>query len=171
MALLILCIAVTMVGYFFVIQNVWNKAARVSAYKNDIIFGDQKKQYAENMLRSFEIIQPDIDNLKNFFVKKQGEVEFIELVEKTARGEGLEIEINSVSLDSPVSLTTHRMEYLVLRLEVKGTWSSLWNFSKLVEILPYSVDVNSLALVRTQTEKGKPVVWKGVYNIRVLKQK
>ncbi len=171
MALLSLCIGLAMAAYFFLIQNVWEKAARVSAYKNDIIFGGEKKQYAEDLLRSFQTTQPDIDNLRNFFVKKQGEVDFIEFVEKTARDQGLEIKINSVSLDAPTSLATHGMEYLVLRVEVKGTWLSVWNFSKLLPTLPYSVDVNSIALFSTPAEKDKPVIWRGVYSIRVLKQK
>lgn len=171
MALLSLCISMVIAGYFFLIQNVWEKAARVSAYKNDIVFGGEKKQYAEDLLRSFQMTQTDIDSLRNFFVKRAGEVEFIEFVEKTARDQGLEIKINSVSLDAPTSLATHGMEYLVLRVEVKGTWLSIWNFSKLLPTLPYSVDVNSLAFFRAEAEKDKPVMWTGVYSIRVLKQK
>jgi len=171
MAFLGLCIVATVTAYFFLMQNVWEKAARVSAYKNDIIFGDQKKQHAESLLSSFEAMQPDVDSLRNFFLKRSGEVDFIEFVEKIAKDEGLEIKINSVSLDSPAPLATHGMEYLVLRVEVKGTWPSLWNFSKLLPTMPYSVDVNSLALFSSQAEKDKPVIWRGVYSIRVLKQK
>jgi hypothetical protein len=150
---------------------VWQKAAVISSYRNDIIFGDQKKEYAENMLLSFETTQVDIDTLQNFFVKKQGEVEFIEYLEQSAKKGGLEIKIDSVSLDSTKEMASNAMEYLVLRFNVSGSWVQVWGFSQTLEVLPYSIDVDSLALLRTDTDKTKPAVWKGVYNIRVLKKK
>jgi hypothetical protein len=109
--------------------------------------------------------------LQNFFVKKQGEVEFIEFLERSAKERGLEIEIDAVSLSSTKEMTNHGMEYLVLRFHVNGNWGPVWNFSEALEIFPYSIDIDSLALLRVDTEKTKPALWKGVYNIRVLKKK
>ncbi len=169
--LLVTATILTLVGYFFLIKTVWEKAALISSYRNDITFGDQKKEYAENMVLSFESTQVDIDTLQNLFVKKQGEVEFIEFLEQSAKERGLEIKIDSVSLDSTKEMVSHGMEYLVLRFSVNGTWAHVWNFSEALEVLPYSIDVESLALLRTDTEKGKPALWKGVYNIRILKKK
>ena len=171
MGLLIVAIILTLVAYFFLIQKVWEKAALISSYRNDITFGDQKKEYAENMLRSFETTQADIDILQNFFVKKQGEVEFIEFLERSAKERGLEIKIETVSLDSTKVMASHGMEYLVLRFTVGGTWMHVWNFSEALEVFPYSVDIDSLTLLQIDTEKTKPATWKGIYNIRVLKKK
>lgn len=172
MAFLGICIILAGFGYFLLIKNVWGKAVLISSYKNDIAFGDQKNQYAESMLRSFETTQVDIDNLQNFFVKKQGEVEFIEFIEGEAKNQGLLVGIDTVSLDSTPEMKVHGMEYLVLRLHVSGSWSRVWNFSQSLEVLPYSVDVDSLALLREDTEQTTgPVVWKGIYNIRILKKK
>lgn len=169
--LLTIAILLTVLGYFFFIKTVWQKATSISLYKSDISFGDQKRKYAEDMLRSFEITQSDIDSLQNLFVKEQGEVEFIEFIEKTAKDRGLLVEIDTVSIDSSKILANHGMEYLLLRFNVNGSWSNVWNFSQILELLPYSINVDSLALMRVDTEKAKPTVWKGVYNIRVLKKK
>lgn len=171
MGLLLIAIILALVCYFFLVKTVWQKAAVISSYQNDLTFGDQKKEYAENMLLSFETTQADIDTLQNFFVKKQGEVEFIEYVEQSAKERGLEIKIDSVSLDSTKEMTRKGMEYLVLRFNVSGGWTRVWNFSQALEVLPYSIDVDSLALLRADTDKTKPALWKGVYNIRVLKKK
>lgn len=171
MGLLVIAIILALVGYFFLIKTVWQKAAVISSYRNDIVFGDQKKKYAENMLLSFETTQVDINTLQNLFVKKQGEVEFIEYLERSAKERGLEITIDSVSLDSTKEMTQNGMEYLVLRFNVSGAWSRVWNFSQTLEVLPYSIKIDSLALLRTDTDKTKPALWKGVYNIRVLKMK
>lgn len=172
MAFLGVCIVCAGLGYFLLIKNVWSKAALISSYKNEIAFGDQKNQYAESMLRSFETTQGDIDNLQNFFVKKQGEVQFIEFIEGVAKNEGLVVGIDTLSLDSSEEMKVHGMEYLVLRFHVSGPWSRVWNFSQSLEVLPYSVDVESLALIREDTKQTTgPVMWKGVYNIRILKKK
>lgn len=171
MGLLVIAIFFALVGYFFLVKTVWQKAAVISSYRNDITFGDQKKEYAESMLLSFETTQADIDILQNFFVKKQGEVEFIEYLEQSAKEHGLEIKIDSVSLDSTKEMAHKGMEYLVLRFSVSGTWAQVWNFSQALEVLPYSIDVDSLVLLRTDTDKTKPVLWKGVYSIYVLKKK
>lgn len=169
--LLVICTILTLCGYFFLIRSVWDKAGLVASHKNDILFGDQKKEYADNMLLSFETTQKDIDTLQNFFVTKQGEVEFIEFIESTAKAKGLTVGIDTVSLDSPSEIGNHGMEYLVLRLHVTGTWSRVWNFSEALETLPYSIDVTSLALLREDSEQKNPVTWRGVYNIKVLKKK
>ncbi len=169
--LLVIAIGLAIFGYVFLVKTVWEKAAVISSYRNDITFGDQKKKYAENMLLSFESTRGDIDMLQNFFVKKQGEVEFIEFLEQSAKERGLEIKIDSVSLDSTKEMANHGMEYLVLKFNVSGTWGSVWNFSQALEVLPYSTDVNSLALLRIDAEDAQSALWKGVYNIRILKKK
>lgn len=171
MAMLLVFVLVSGYAYYSLIKTVWSKASLVSSYNNDIVFGDQKKQYTNSMLRSFEDAQVSVDKLQGFFVKKQGEVEFIEFIEKTARQKGLEIGIDTVSLDSAPGIANHGMEYLMLRLHVSGSWSSVWNFSQTLEVLPYAVDVNSVALLRGETGSTTPAVWKGVYSIRVLKKK
>lgn len=171
MALLLIFVVLSTYAYYSLIKTVWKKASLVSSYNSDIVFGDQKKQYAGTMLRSFEDAQVFVDRLQGFFVKKQGEVEFIEFIEKTARQKGLEIGIDTVSLDSPPVMAKHGMEYLVLRLYVSGNWSQVWNFSQTLEVLPYSIDVNSVALLRGETGSTTTALWKGVYSIRVLKKK
>ena len=160
-------------GYFFMIRNVWKKAENVALYKSDVVFAEQKKQYADTMLSSFGHSQKSIETMQDFFVKKQGEVEFIEFIEKTAKDQGLTVETDNVSLDTPKGSTVKNMEHLTLRFHVVGSWSRVWNFSQTLELLPYAVDINSLAFVREDQGQvtNKAPVWKGVYVIKVLKKK
>lgn len=171
--LLGLCIIALGGAYYFVVRTLWSKAASVSTYKNEIISGEQKKQFASLMLKSFENAQADISLLESFFVKRQGEVDFIEYIEKTAKDQGLAIDMD-VSLESPKNLAAYNMEYLVLNFSVTGSWSRVWNFSRMLEVLPYSTDIRSLALLKEggdDTATSSVSVWKGIYSIRVLKKK
>jgi Tfp pilus assembly protein PilO len=173
-ALLSICILIIGGGYYFVIKTLWSKAASVATYKNEIISGEQKKQFSNIMLKSFEAARSDISLLQNFFVKKQSEVDFIEYVEQTAKSQGLEIVIDTVSLDSPKNIAAYKMEYLVLSFNVKGPWSRVWNFSRMLEVLPYSINIRSLALLKEgggETDLTSVGAWKGVYTIKVLKKK
>ncbi len=171
MALLGIFIALALFGYVSFVKIVWKKAALISSYNNDIAFGDQKRTYAESMLRAFEANQKDIDDLQNFFIKNQGEVEFIESIENFAKEKGLLVAIDAVSVESPKDIASHGMEYLVLRLHVEGSWAGVWIFSQTLEALPYSIDINSLALLRKEVGPQEAALWKGLYNIRVLKKK
>lgn len=170
--LLCLSILITGGGYYFVAKSLWSKAASVATYKNELISGDQKKQFAQIMLKSFESSQDEISLLQSFFVKKQGEVDFIEFIEQTAQKEGLEVKME-VSIDSPKNMASYGMEYLVLNLQVRGPWSRVWNFSRMLEVLPYSTNLKSFALIQEEGEIGSVAsrVWKGIYTVKVLKKK
>lgn len=167
------CILILGGAYYVVVKTLWSKAASVATYKNEIVSGEQKKQFASLMLKSFESSQIDISLLQRVFIKRQGEVDFIEYVENTAKEQGVEITMD-VSLDSPKNLTTYNMEYLVLNISVKGSWARVWNFSRILEVLPYSINVRSLALLKeggSESDVSSAGSWKGVYNIKVLKKK
>lgn len=161
-------------GYFFALRMIWEKAGNIVMYKNDVLLAEQKKQHAELMLSSLEGVQADISNLQNFFVKKQGEVEFIEFLEQNAKAQKLEVKIETASLESSKEMQEKGVEYLRIRFVVVGTWADVWNFSRTLELFPYSIHINSLAFIREDTNtppKNKPVIWKGVYVIKVLKKK
>jgi len=173
-ALLVICILAALGGYIFLVNRVWEKAGVIAEYKSDIVHGDQKKQYANTMLASFESIQEDIDRFKKILVQKQGEVEFIEYIEGLAQESGLGIEINNISIESPVDLAEQGMEYMSVRLEVEGSWASVWRFSQMLEVIPYSLRIQSVGLFKQDSESGTDIsvfTWKGVYNIKVLKNK
>ena len=170
--LLGVCICAALGGYIFLINYVWEKAGAISQYKSDIIHSDQKQQYAQVVLESFEGIQGDIDQLKKIFVQKQGEVEFIESIEGLAEENKLSIDINNISIDSPKELSEQGLEYLVVRLSVKGSWDGVWRFSQMLEVLPYSINIQSIALLKEESDvETATSVWKGVYNVKVLKKK
>lgn len=161
-------------GYYMIINMLWAKAASVAVYKNDIVSADQKKEFAKNMLNSFALVQDDISLLQTFFVEQQGEVDFIEYLEQTVQSQGLEVSIDTVSVDAPKNIATYGMEYLVLQFNIRGTWSRVWNFSRMIEVLPYSVKIQSFALIRegdTVENTNQLGIWKGVYTIKVLKKK
>lgn len=172
--LLSVCILIVGGGYYFVIKTLWSKAASVATYKNEIISGEQKKQFSHSMLKSFKNYQADISLLQSFFIKKQSEVDFIEYIERTAKSQGLGIVIDTVSLDSPKNIAAYNIEYLVLNFNVKGSWSRVWNFSRMLEVLPYSTNIRSFALLKEgggELSTTSVSTWKGIYSIKVLKRK
>jgi len=162
-------------GYYVTIRTLWSKAASVATYKNEIISANYIKQFAQIMFNSFEGSKEDISLLQTLFIQKQGEVDFIEYIEQLARSQGLEVAMDTVSVDSPKHISAYGMEYLVLNFNVKGSWSRVFNFSRMLQVLPYASSLQDMNMIREGEvgEAGKPQsgVWKGVYTIKVLKKK
>ncbi|MCX6703429.1 MAG: hypothetical protein NTV02_01935 [Candidatus Zambryskibacteria bacterium] len=171
--LLLVCISLAVVGYALVINQVWEKAQMIASYKDEVVGGEQKKQYAEAMLSSFEESRSDINQIKDGFVLRNGEVEFIEYIELLAKEKNLKIEIGNVSIDPANSLEKSGLEYLLLRFKIEGLWVNVWSFSEILEVVPYSVTINSLSFVREDANPapGVSAQWKGTYTIKVLKKK
>ncbi len=170
-----LCLTIILVcgGYYAALTMLWKKGSSVASYKQELLSGEQRKKVSETMIASFEKSKNDISLVQSFFVNKQGEVDFIEFIEKVAQEEDLEIKMD-VSIDSPTDLAAYNMEYLVLKVQVRGAWSRVWNFSRMLEVLPYSVNVKSFALVgekKTEVGSGARGLWTGVYTLNVLKHK
>lgn len=170
-----LCLVIILIcgGYYITLKTLWKKAASVAAYNQELLSGEQRKKVSETMIASFENSKNEIERIQGFFVKKQGEVDFIEFIERVAQEEGLEIKMD-VSIDTPTQVAASNLEYLVLKMQVKGVWSRVWNFSRMLEVLPYSVNVKSFALIgekKTEVGAGGRGMWTGVYTLNVLKYK
>ncbi|MHB1316892.1 MAG: hypothetical protein ACYCZW_03515 [Minisyncoccota bacterium] len=168
--ILVTTILVFMGGYYVFFNTMWNKAKVISEYKNDIIIDNQKRQYADDMIKTFENIKDKREKIDDFFVKKQGEVDFIEYVEKVARDQSLEVEVDAVEVDLSKEASSYGMEYLILRFNVKGSWINVWNFSRTLESLPYSIDVSNMILQRENVNEKSSPIWKGIYRVSVLKK-
>jgi len=161
-------------GYYITTKTLWSKAASVSAYKNEIISANYIKQFAQIMFNSYQNSRDNILLLQTFFIQKEGEVDFIEFIEQSARSQGLEVSISTVSVDSPKNINMYGMEYFILDFTVKGSWSQVFNFSRMLQVLPYAHNLQSVNLIRegaNENDISKPGTWKGLYTIKVLKKK
>lgn len=161
-------------GYYLTTKTLWSKAASVATYKNEIISANYIKQFAQIMFSSYESSRADILLFQSFFIKKEGEVDFIEFIEQAARAQGLDVSIDTVSIDSPKNVNVYNMEYFILNFTVKGSWSQVFNFSRMLQVLPYAHNIQAVNLIHeggSENNTSKTSVWKGVYTIKVLKKK
>jgi Tfp pilus assembly protein PilO len=106
--------------------------------------------------------------LASAVVSDEGVTEFLELVERIAREEGLTINTTSVGVE-PLPKST-KFELLALSHEVKGSYTQVMRFVSLLETLPYQVTLQSVSLDRT-VEADAPNLWRGTISIAATKIK
>ncbi len=140
---------------------------------------EEKKQHdASSTTAALTTTNADIAQVTGSIIPLDGDVAFIELLESSARGHGLQIKIDSLSLADDPGLSAG-MNLLQIKVEVKGTWSAVYSYMSQVESLPYSVKINMIDVVNTKDTANidplNPVksagTWQGLVDMSVLKRK
>lgn len=117
--------------------------------------------------------------LDSYFISKDGVVTFLNKFESLAAENDLLLEVNTVAIEDEVT-APELFEHVRLSASVTGTWSDVYRFSRLIELMPFKVHVDLVDFEKifkqTETLGSKQKVladpdWKGTFEIRVLKLK
>lgn len=108
--------------------------------------------------------------VKTAFIKKDGEVEYVENLEKIAKSLGVVMTINSLEIKEA---ETNGVEKLSMRIAVGGTWGGVYKFLALLQNLPESVEFSRFVLSRNESvsAKDKAQDWLMSADFDVLKLK
>ena len=150
-------------GYVFALgQNVFDLSQKL---QQDSLQGQSLKQSVD----VFNQITPQIDAIDSYFVSSDGEVAFIDLVEGKAKNLALIPEINSVQIETSKDLSGRGLQYLTLKMSVKGTWPNVYKFVSLLPNLPYQIIVSQADLTNVSgaTNSASPV-WQGTFVLRII---
>jgi hypothetical protein len=118
-------------------------------------------------------------------ISRDGIVPFIENIERTARGLGMEINIRSVNVVPRADDPADPIVFVRLELETRGSWKNSMRFVSFLEYLPYKVELKKVSFDGTSglapvAETGAKVpvsagsagtVWRGQIELTALKFK
>lgn len=164
-----------------------------------VILIQQKKQHISELKSRIEDLTNQKENLKSikdnisktaplrqlvdsYFVPKDGTVQFLNLIHKLGQENNLTSKV--INVDEEVATVSPELfELLNLEVEVSGTWSDVYHFVALIELLPYKVSVGRVDIEKFVEGSGKTVsgatsqvksasgTWEGTINFKVIKLK
>ncbi len=113
--------------------------------------------------------------LDSYFIQKDGVVDFINNLEDIVEKIGASSEIVLVDIkDDKVPAFGEFFEYLNVELKVDGTWVEVFNFSEILDNMPLYIKINKMTLENIPNkgeESGPSDIWRGLFNIDVVKSK
>jgi hypothetical protein len=150
--------------FMYVYKQTINNNQQAEASQMEAAQVDQAKEEVRFLDNSLKAIQEEKTALENHFVPSSNAVPFLDTLAATAKSVGVKSEVTSVDLST--DHTTFAVEFTA-----SGSFPLVYKFIKLVENLPYEIDVNSLAIERTTPSEIKGVSnpeWSADFKINVL---
>lgn len=95
------------------------------------------------------------DRIDNILISEANAVSFISLIEDISKESETQIEILDVEFEDPDEEEV--LGILDMRFKVMGSWSSVVNFLRSLESLPYLINVNSIRF--SASNSGEGIMW------------
>lgn len=163
---------------YFAYDDIKSKNEKVSAVEHELLFQNSQYDYLISMQKMVDGLGPDIYKIDNSIVPKNGDVDFIEDLEKLAKDRKLKIEIESLTISTDPKESSGEVVTLKVRAKVEGPWKDSYLFISEVESFPFKVKINKLSIVGTEevvsgTGKLNTInsKWQTTFEINVLKYK
>jgi len=168
-----LLIAVLCAGYYLFFQYIISINQHIASLQSDLMNVTEKKNQIDSSQKMITLANPDIATLTNSLVATDGDVAFIEHIESLAHTDGLNITIDSLSLEDDPALRGNPITTFVIHAQAKGVWSGVYLFASQLELLTQQVKIESLEMTKTddQVAEKTPGEWQVIFKIRVLKYK
>lgn len=169
----VIILSVFVAGALLVYAGMFVKVARLNAEISEIQTKIQSQGNKEASLRlsgkTLVETQDERNSLSSFFVAEDGPVSFIENLESLARAAGVDVNIDSLSVDA---WPNDRFEKLSVRLEAVGAWSDIYKFLILTENMPFVLNITRVLISEDTDTSGKSSgKWKLQTSFDVLKLK
>ncbi|MDQ5949207.1 MAG: hypothetical protein QG589_333 [Patescibacteria group bacterium] len=163
--------------YYVMFVFIKDKNEEVATLQHQLTDQTRLQGYMSSIGKTITVSSSDIDYLNHSIISQDGDVSFIEDLEKMGHSHDLDISINSLSLDEDAVLTSKGMVSLKIKLRTIGTWVNSYMFLSQLESLPTIIRFDSFAISRSSdggdSKKKTPAntLWQATYEIRVLKYK
>lgn len=134
-------------AYLFLNQKSLTLLQDLNQIESKILSIEKERGSAKKSLAILKERQGDLARIESVFIKKAGAVDFVEELEILAKRTN-----NSFVID--LDETKSREENkLIFRMAVDGTLNSVLKYLKLLELLPYKIEIENLTLQKTDSEK------------------
>ena len=166
--------------YYYLYQDIEIKNQNILNLQNKIKIQSESEQYLKSVGNVVQNSQVSINEVNNSILDKDGDVIFIENLEKISKENGLEITINSIVIDNLSGLSKANMTTLSISATIKGSWAGNYIFLKELESIPFVLRVEKFDLVSTSNSGFDPISkkmiitnrgWQSTFEIHVLKNK
>jgi len=159
-ALTLFSIILYFFSLFIVIREV-KKVENLYSNTESESFKEQKfiaiKSVAENNKESIEL-------LRNFFIQKDDEANFIEQIEKAAKTHSVSFDI--VNIDVKPDEESSFKENVSIKMNVEGTWTNIMSLLNRLERMDFGVLIDDVNL-----DAKNPGNWVGSINFVIFREK
>lgn len=124
------------------------------------------QQEVEALSSSIALIEEDKNSLDVHFAKSSNVVLFLDYLESLAKKIDIETEVSLVDVPQ-------KEEGLIVEMNIKGEFKTIYKFLKLLENSPYqlefiSVDINNSTNEETLEKENKKIKWQAQLRIKLL---
>ncbi len=157
-------------GYVLFFRELQKKNIQFEKIRLEIESEDMREVKLRFLGRGLLDTVEERDMIKGAFIKKDGEVAFVENLEKMAKSLEVTLEINSLAIKE---VEVDGVEKLSMRIVVDGSWAGVYKFLTLLQNFPESVEFSRFSLSRNEGAGGKDknILWRMSADFDVLKLK
>lgn len=147
-------------GLFLVLREI----KKIENSYKDTESSSSKERRAHALKSIAEVNKDSIQILRDFFVKKGDEVQFIEKIEEIAESSKINFEIYSINPkeDKENSFT----EDIEMTIKIEGSWNNVITFMNSLDKINFGVSFREVAL-----DSNKPGEWSGTVDIIIYREK
>lgn len=154
-------IVIYIIGFCLVLNKI-KKVENLSGSAESNLVKEEKI----NTIKSIaEDNKESIESLREFFIQKGDEVEFIEKIESVGRDTGVKFDIFSIEID-PKNENLQFHEKVVMKINIEGSWKGVVAFILKLEKLPFGVFIENIGL--DSKNSGQ---WSGFINLATFREK
>lgn len=133
-------------GLFYMITYVESLSEKTAEIRSDIEVKQIKIKHIQGINKSAEKTSEDGAKVMSYFIKSDGAIDFVSLVESTASDLSLKYNTNSIENISNDILASQGKDILKLSMTLSGGWKNILKFLLYIESLPYAVRVEKVEL-------------------------
>lgn len=177
--ILVLCVVIfvalsTLI--IFVFLDIKHKNENIFALESELDNKSEKNDYLLSIQKVVQNSDDSINKINNSILASDGDVTVIEKIENLAKNRGMDIEIESLSIDAIPSSKDKNIVSLDIKAKTTGTWVNTYDFLSEIEALPYVVRVEKIVLNSSNDNAQSKLLssypkWQSIFEIRLLKYK
>jgi Tfp pilus assembly protein PilO len=177
LGLLVLLVILLSGAIFFLFQNIKSENENASDLQNSINISTKQNQYSISLQESLQNASSSIAKINNSILSSDADVGFIEKIEDAAKGSGLAVVIDSLSVEDIPNVTSDNLTSLWIRVRVQGDWAATMVFISKLESFPFIIRMEKFDLTNSSDNPiGVPApstaqTWQTTFEIRVLQYK
>ncbi len=135
-----------LVVYYY--MSIWHDAIKVQEKKQALASEQDSLKFLSEIREQVSEVQAVADALDARFIDADTPVNFIELIEKSARVLGVKVTIQTVATESGTVNESSGVayNYMTMTLRVEGDWNGVQAFLKHFQNTPHHIDIEFMRL-------------------------
>lgn len=175
LAIIILFIDALFIGTFFALFNITKNQITESVNKENDIKTQLKIEDIKVLMKEDLLLGKQYQKeLTEYILPKDGTVDFIKTLEQLSFNSGIKSDIKSVTNTNYSKGDAIGAEYILVKMDVIGSWDNIHLFLRYLETYPLRTVINIMSLnkISDYVLKGKNIPqWSGSFEFTVVKLK